>query len=259
MNILITGAARGIGRELVRQYLAAGDTVVAADIGAIPEPETLVGGTLIPIVFDVSDPASVQTAAAQVGEILPHLDILFNNAGIVGEADRFDNFDPLLFQRVFQINTLAPVTVAKAFLPLLKKSAHGRVLTLTSRTGVLFPTPANSGAGYGYIASKAALHRLLPLLGADLGRQGVTSVGISPGLVETDMTRGPAGERHRLSPEIAVSGMRQTAAALTRAHAGSFLRWDGTLCRWLAPVESGEDLQYTLPILPDPFILQNPL
>jgi NAD(P)-dependent dehydrogenase (short-subunit alcohol dehydrogenase family) len=255
MNVLITGAHSGIGRELVRQYLAEGATVVAADLQSVAALEALPGGTLIPLLLDVADPAAVEAAAAQVSAILPHLDILFNNAGVVGGGDSFEDFDPARFLKIFQVNTAAPITVARAFLPLLKKSTHGRVLTLTSRTAVLFPSKVHAGASYGYAASKAALHRLLPLLAADLAAAGVTSVGISPGLVETDMTRGPAGERQRLAPEVAVTGLRFAAAGLSRAHAGSFVRWDGALCRWLAPAETDADLQRTLPVLPDPYHL----
>lgn len=261
MNVLITGAGRGIGRELVRQYLASGATVVAATRKPEPVLADFPGGRLVPLLVDVGDPASVEAAARTLTAQLPHLDILFNNAGVGGHQDQFSvlQVDDLL--ALFRINTFGPILIARAFLPLLAAAPHGRVLSLTSRTGVLFekvPTRSHPGSGYGYCASKAALHRLIPLLAADLNARGVTAVGIDPGFVETDMTRGFAGNRHQISPELCVRGLREVAAALTPAHAGSFLRWNGRICRWLAPAEGPEDLQLTPPNLPDPFRLDPP-
>ncbi len=258
MILLVTGAARGIGRELVRQYLADGATVVAATRNPAPDLANLPGGHLIPLALDAASPESIHAAARALEGRVPHLDALFNNAATLARADHFADFSLDAFLDVIRVNTAGPVLVARAFLPFLKAAPHGRVLTLTSRTGILPPTPPAKGGAYGYCASKAAMHRLLPLLAADLQAEGVTSVGVNPGFVETDVTRGHAAGRHLLSAETSVRGIRQAAAALTPAHAGCLLRWDGALCRWFPPPETEEDLQIVPPVLPEPFVLQNP-
>lgn len=256
-SVLITGAARGIGRELVRQYLAAGATVIAATRAPEPALAALPGAErLVPLRLDVADPASIAAAADELAARVSRLDLLFNNAGLVGRDDGFASLKPEAFFEVLRVNTLGPVLVARSFLPLLAAAPHGRVLTLTSRTGVLFEnTSATAGSGYAYGASKAALHRLIPALAADLRARGVTAVGVDPGFVETDMTRGFAGDRHQLSPETCARGLRAVADALTPAHAGALLRWNGAACRWHAPAETAEDRQLVPPVLPDPFVL----
>ncbi len=256
MNILITGAARGIGRELVRQYLAEGNTVVAATRGPASGLESFPGGKLIPVAMDVADPDSIQVAKTLIATQIDHVDILFNNAGVSGEGDHFEDFDPRQFLRTIEINTISPVIVSRAFLPLLEKSAAPVVLTLSSRTGVLFKGEPKPGSSYAYCSSKAALHRLLPFLAADLAAFGIISVGIDPGFVDTDMTGGQIGDRFKLTPEMSVRGIRHVAAAVTLKHSGAFLRWDGQSCQWFPAPESDRDLQLIAPTLSEPFNLE---
>jgi NAD(P)-dependent dehydrogenase (short-subunit alcohol dehydrogenase family) len=260
--VLITGVGRGISFELVRQYLADGATVVAATRAPVPALESLEAlgsGHIIPLSLDVSDQESVDSAAAILSNYVPQIDILYNNAGVAGINDRLADFSAEELLRVMRVNTIAPLMVARAFHPLLLAAGHARILTLVSRIGALFSTKPEPGSGYAYAISKAALHRALKMLAADFRKDGIISVGIDPGFVETDMTRGFAGQRHQLMPEQSVSYIRRVAAALTQEHSGCFMRWNGRICRWLAPSENAEDMQMEAPVLPDPFVLDSPV
>ena len=119
---LVTGASKGIGREIARQLADAGLTVyVGSRDGARGERAVAeIGGDARLLVLDVTDDASIADAARQAGA----LDILVNNAGISGDDKTPDQEDAGTFRRIYQTNVFGVVAVANAFLPALRRSAH---------------------------------------------------------------------------------------------------------------------------------------
>ena len=198
---LVTGANRGIGREVCRQLAALGYTVVltardpakaaaaAEDLTRGPAPGA---GRVVARRLDVTDAASVAAAHDWTAATFGRLDALVNNAGADYDTDqRAATADLDRVRRALEANTLGPWRVAEAFAPLLRRSPRGRLVNVSSEGGSL--AGIRSPATPGYTVSKAALNALTRLLAADLGADGVLVNAVCPGWVATDM--GGAGGR----------------------------------------------------------------
>jgi NAD(P)-dependent dehydrogenase (short-subunit alcohol dehydrogenase family) len=163
---LVTGATGGIGKEVSRQWSSLGWTVLvgARDAKRGEEAATEIGGQSI--VLDVTDPAGVAAAAASV----PRLDVLVNNAGIsVDTGSVVTEADIDVCRRTYETNVFGVLTVTNAFLPPLRRSAHPRIVNISSGTGSLtwstgpnpqFDFQLASGRGAAYRSSKTALNAL---------------------------------------------------------------------------------------------------
>lgn len=179
-HFLITGAARGIGHALASEALARGHDVTVsvradADMSRVPEGADT-------IVFDVLDGAAVAAAAAEVDR---PVDILINNAGIIGPARQSTldmDFDG--FAETLSVNTLAPLRVSQAFLPHLRRSDRPRIVTVSSAMGRMSYQKSDRIA---YRASKAAVNKVMQGLATDLRADGVAVQCVHPGWVRTDM------------------------------------------------------------------------
>lgn len=235
--ILITGASRGLGLEFTRQFLQRGATVWAAcrdpaNASGVQELAEAFGTACRPLPLDVTNDKEIEQAAVEVGAHSGRLDLLINNAGtfVPGEHG-LATVSTAGLLRVLHVNAVAPVSVTRAFLPLLRKACGATVVSLTSGAGLLKRELPAGGGQYGYGASKAAMHKLLQSLAADLRAEGVISVGMAPGFVLTDMTRW-APRTPPLLPEQSVSGMIRVIDALTLEDAGHFLDWEGRHCAW---------------------------
>jgi NAD(P)-dependent dehydrogenase (short-subunit alcohol dehydrogenase family) len=172
-TILITGANRGIGRELVNEALKRGaKKVYAGTRGSLQVP----GERVTPIKLDVTSDSEIQRAAFRVDT----LDVLINDAGI---SLRDDLSNPSMIQQHLAVNCFGLVNVTRAFLPLLtqSKGAVVNILSLASIASVPF-SPA-------YAISKAAALSATQSLRMLLARKGVTVHAVFPGPVDTDMTR----------------------------------------------------------------------
>jgi len=245
---LITGATRGIGFEFTRQCLDRGDLVFAGC-------RTLEGilalrarledhPRLRPLLLDVESEHLFEPAVRTIAGQVDRLDCLIHNAGIGGGGAGLAKLQAEQYIRIFRINYLAPLLLTRAALPLLGESS--KVAALTSRTGALRPhnPTLKSGGSFAYGCSKAALHRLIPMLAADLRERGILVCGLDPGWVRTDMTATPdPGNRYQLEPEQSVCGMLDTLDQLTPEQSGQLKRWNGQLCQWYAPPETDEELQ----------------
>jgi NAD(P)-dependent dehydrogenase (short-subunit alcohol dehydrogenase family) len=178
---LVTGASRGIGREVARQ-LAERDydvLLTARDENKARGAAEEIGAR--PLQLDVSDPSSIESAAAAVGE----LDVLVNNAGIVidgGVAGTEPDFDAI--QRTLDTNFFGAYRLTAALLPVLRKSAHPRIVNVSSGMGGV----AEMGGWVpGYRVSKAALNAMTRILSTELADDGVLVNSACPGFVNTDM------------------------------------------------------------------------
>lgn len=224
-TILITGANRGLGLEFARQYLMAGARVIAA----CREPDQALAlhaladlGDLLVLPLEVTDWPQVAALADTLrGE---RIDVLVNNAGVYGgEAQALGEIDVELWQAVLAVNTIAPLKLVDAVLPLLAPGAI--VAQITSLMGSI----ADNGSGgcYYYRSSKAALNMVNKSLAIDLAGRCLC-VALHPGWVLTDM----GGPNALIDAKTSVAGMRQVLAQLTPAQSGLFLKYDGRELPW---------------------------
>ena len=227
-TIAITGAARGIGFELAKQHLAAGDRVFALvrDPANAAQLDALVAhsdGRLSIHAMDVADAASIKSGAAATGS--DPIDILYNVAGVIGivppelEATDWEAFDT-----VIDIMLKGPLRVLQAFLPRLHAGA--KVINFSSQLAAL--GPGLTAGYYSYVAAKAGLGRLMRSVAIDLKDRGIIIGIIHPGYVQTDM--GGAGAD--ITPQESASGIRKLASEWTLEHSGDFYKWNGEPHPW---------------------------
>ena len=224
---LITGANRGLGLEFTRQYLAAGEKVIAACRQASPaltELDQTAGGRLEIIALDVTDHASIDALAQSLAG--RPIDVLINNAGIYGPRDQsLDKLDYAAWAQTFAVNTMAPLKLIMTLRANLLKSANPKAITITSRMGSIAET---SGGSVIYRSSKAAVNMVIRNLSKDLSGDGIAFAVMHPGWVKTDM----GGPQATLTPEQSIGGMRKVIAGLDKAQSGSYFNYDGTLIPW---------------------------
>ncbi|MEJ8474119.1 SDR family NAD(P)-dependent oxidoreductase [Roseibium algae] len=217
--ILITGANRGIGLELAKSALDKGWTVYGSARTAEQGDEMArYHPGILPLIFDVTDRAAIAEAAACLEE---PIDILINNAGIIG-PDRQSTLDMDFdgFAQTLAVNTLAPLAVAQAFLPHLKKSAAARILTVSSQMAWMGYSKSDRIA---YRASKSAVNKVMQGLSADLEADSVSVCLIDPGWVQTDMG---GAEADNPASDVA-KGIIAIADTLTISGTGKFFKWTG--------------------------------
>jgi NAD(P)-dependent dehydrogenase (short-subunit alcohol dehydrogenase family) len=192
---VVTGANRGIGREVVRQLARAGYLVVlgARDDARGRAAAAELGGEAAGVVacgLDVADDASVRAAAQWVARELGGCDALVNNAAIDYDTDaRATTADLDRIHRAMETNLYGAWRTALAFLPLLRRSPHPRLVNVSSGGGSISEMGAGTPA---YSVSKAALNALTRILAAELRADRVLVNAVCPGWVATDMG-GPGG------------------------------------------------------------------
>jgi NAD(P)-dependent dehydrogenase (short-subunit alcohol dehydrogenase family) len=188
---LVTGANRGIGREIARQLAQRGYEVLlsARDAGkaerAARELTQDTGGALRAVQLDVSDAGSIQRAAAQLHDDPGRLDVLVNNAGVGtdwGVSGTDPDFDAI--QAALETNFYGAYRLTVALLDLLRLSEHPRIVNVSSGMGGVAEM---GGWSPGYRVSKAALNAMTRILSAELKEQGVIVNSACPGFVNTDM------------------------------------------------------------------------
>lgn len=226
--VLITGANRGIGLALVKAYAGRRDKVFAAIRTTSDRFELDAFVTTAPkwvevIEMDVSDAAEIGRARRKL-EAEP-IDVLINNAGVGGPERQTAtdmDFDGLI--ETLNINTIAPLRVATAFLPNVK-AAKGKIITLSSQMGQVQSASTDSLA---YRVSKAAVNKLMRGLAAELKPQGIPVLIVHPGWVKTDM----GGDAAPLSSEESASQLQKLIDKLDIASTGKFLAWNGKELAW---------------------------
>lgn len=225
-NVAITGAGRGIGVELVRQYAAAGDRVFALvrNPDKASELKELAGKSpnISIHAMDVADDASVKAGAADTGA--DRIDILLNVAGVVGgEKQGLNDQAWGDWHDAFNVMTIGPLRVLQAFLP--RMSEGSKVINITSQ---LAASTWPFGGYYAYGAAKAGLNRVMRSVAIDLKDRGIIVGVVHPGWVQTDMG-GPGAE---ITPQESAEGIRTVAAEWTADRSGDFLKWNGETHSW---------------------------
>lgn len=187
---LVTGAYRGIGLEVTRQLARRGFTVVltARDLSKAEAAADKLKGQGLEVAaaaLDVSDARSVEEEARFVAERFGRLDVLVNNAAILYDSwQRAVEADLDTVRAAFETNTLGPWRMAQAFLPLLGKSSHGRIVNVSSESGSL---SSMGGGTPAYSVSKAALNVLTRKLADELRPARILVNSVCPGWVATEM------------------------------------------------------------------------
>lgn len=229
---LVTGANKGIGKEIARQLAQAGLTVYigSRDAGRAERAAADIGGDARPLVLDVTDPASVAAAVERVEA----LDVLVNNAGISPEQGRVaQDEDADTFRRIYETNVFGVVTVTNAFLPALRRSEHPRIVNISSGTGSLARATGNmahySGAFASYRSSKTALNALTVLYAQSLADDRIKVNSLAPGLRRTDLNATAAGGG---DPAEAAAGAVRLALLPDDGPSGTFVDWDDTPVPW---------------------------
>ncbi|XP_048814032.1 C-factor-like [Lagopus muta] len=252
-SVLVTGANRGIGLGLVRHLLA------------LPNPPEWVFATcrdpkgqraqelqklaskhpnLVIVPLEVTDPASIKAAAASVGERLKGsgLNLLINNAGIA-KIHSIDNETLKDMAEVYTTNTIAPLLLSQAFLPLLKKAAQGSTGSGMSCSKAAIVNISSIGGSIkemfswditncvSYRCSKAALNMLTRCQSMGYREHGILCLAFHPGWVQTDMGNS-SGHTAPLTVDASVGGMLKVLSKLSEKDSGSFLDWEGNVVAW---------------------------
>ena len=204
-TVLVTGASRGIGSELVKQYSADGAEVIACvrDTAAAPGLDGVNGNVRI-VQMDTGSPESIAAAVAEVGD--QALDVVINNAGYVGGAKQgIDDVDLDEWHRTLDINTIGPLLIARAFKANLAASGDGKLMNVTSQ---LAASTWPFGGMLVYSSTKAALSKVAQILALDWKEDPITVALVHPGWVRTDM----GGPNAEISAEESASGIRALIA-----------------------------------------------
>jgi NAD(P)-dependent dehydrogenase (short-subunit alcohol dehydrogenase family) len=227
---LVTGANKGIGREIAGQLAALGHTVLIAARSAGSGEQAAAelratGGQAGSVVLDVTDPASAAVAAKEVEDRYGWLDVLVNNAGMAAPPgstlshQRPSTADLGVLHRIFETNFYGVLTVTNALLPLLRRSSAARIVNVSSSGASLtaLTDPAVGAVVYaglsaaelpvvaGYTPSKAALNALTIMYAQDLRAEGILVNAVDPGFCATDLN----GHRgHRTAAQGAVAAVR---------------------------------------------------
>lgn len=199
--VLITGAARGIGRATAVAFARAGYRVAGVDIAGLASsamdyepatPEDLArtgalveeaGAEWLPVVFDQRDLAAVREGFARVVERFGGVDVVFANAGVQGFAPLLEMTDELWHDQI-DINLTGTANVLRVAAPLLVERGGGRIVITSSTQG-----QHGTLDGSGYSASKWGLIGLMKSAALELGRYGITVNALIPGLIDTALTR----------------------------------------------------------------------
>jgi NAD(P)-dependent dehydrogenase (short-subunit alcohol dehydrogenase family) len=233
---LVTGASSGIGREIARQLAAAGLTVYVGSRTVERGQRAVAGiaGDARLLVLDVTDAASVADASAQVAD----LDVLVNNAGIMVDGRAAPEADVESFRRTYDTNVFGVVEVTNAFLAALRRSAHPRIVNVSSGTGSLAwstePNPQfayeTGGSGAAYRSSKAALNALTVFYAQALASQGFKVNALAPGLRATNLNARAAASDG--DPAEAAAAAVRLALLPDDGPNGNLFSWDGSIAPW---------------------------
>jgi len=187
--VFITGAGRGIGREIAKAFARHEAQVIVSDIVEGEAPTTVdeimkLGGRAQFMKVDVADSGNAQEAVKAIIGAYGKIGILINNAGITRDTFllRMKDED---WERVMDVNLKGVFSITKAVLPFMIKEKYGRIINISSVVGLM----GNLGQT-NYAASKAGLIGFTKALAREVASRGITVNAVAPGYIDTEMTRG---------------------------------------------------------------------
>ncbi|XP_044261618.1 C-factor [Tribolium madens] len=245
-SILVTGCNRGIGLGLIRHLVKEKNPPkhVIATCRSIEKAKDLQqiaseNKNVHLLELDVRNYDEYDSFSKKVGNIVQTdgLNILFNNAGVSSKFTRVQlvKYDQML--EAFKVNTIGPVMLTKALLPLLKQAAKNnsdkplgaQKALIVNTTSVLGSIALNSDGGFfPYRCSKAALNMATKSLSIDLQKDGILVTGIHPGWVKTDM----GGSNAPIDVDTSVMGIFEVIRNVNETHNGGFYQYDGKQLEW---------------------------
>jgi NAD(P)-dependent dehydrogenase (short-subunit alcohol dehydrogenase family) len=230
MNILITGANRGIGLEMVKYSLEQGWRIFACcrnphNAESLFNIAKLSNGKISVHIADMLELSTLQALSYELRN--DAIDILINNAGIYGSSkNTFGSVDVESWLQTFQINTIAPLKMIEAFSEQLMMGKRKMVACMSSKMASM----ADNGYGNSYIyrSSKAALNSVVKSLSIDLKEKGILVVALHPGWVKTEM----GGPNAEISTRQCVLETFNNLSSLTMDDSGRFIDIDGSDIPW---------------------------
>jgi NAD(P)-dependent dehydrogenase (short-subunit alcohol dehydrogenase family) len=228
MNIVITGANRGIGLGLAKKYLSAGHTVWATcrnphGSRELWELERDYGPSCQIVELDVSDTSTIAALKSKLSGI--PVDLLINNAGVFPEGSKdLGGLDLENMMKAFKVNAIGPSLVCQALKENLEKAELAKVMNITSKMGSIADN--TSGAYYAYRMSKAALNMFNKSFSIDCPK--IMSVVVHPGWVQTDM----GGHSAPTTVEESVDGIYNLSLKISKAHSGKFYDFQSKEIPW---------------------------
>lgn len=240
---IVTGAAKGMGLEWVKQLAQAGYRVVltASTLAkAEAAAEDLIERELVvyPQKLDVTSAEDRKALAAWAEHMFGRVDLLVNNAGVNsrtrarGDQEQLEKnllIEKLDKQELFalmDINAVAPIQLANELRPLFKHSTKPLVINIGSWLGSI--SIKNTGGNYTYAVSKSALNMMNRAFANDAHAEGLCSIVVNPGWVQTDM----GGVKAQFTETAAVQNMRMLIENLSLEDSGKFFNYDGTEHPW---------------------------
>ncbi|PWJ45050.1 SDR family NAD(P)-dependent oxidoreductase [Sediminitomix flava] len=181
---VITGANRGIGKQICLELAQQGFKVFAGMRKLENSPQEFNDLDITPSLLDVTDVASVDAFATELGKQASHIDVLINNAGVMGTKALAD-FDLEEIRWVMETNFFGPIQMTKAMIPFLKKSSDARIINISSEMGAFGSLPIG---GYGaYRMSKTSLNSFTAILSSELEKHNIKVNSMCPTWVKTGM------------------------------------------------------------------------
>ena len=223
-TILITGANRGIGLELARQYVDDGDRVLACCRNPQEASDLKAIDGIRVFQLDVTDGASTETLKAELGDT--PIDILINNAGINLEPQSLEEMDFDKWEETFRVNSIGPFRVVQALIDNVKAGKDKKIVTISSKVGSI--GEAGRIGNIAYSSSKSAVNMVTKIIANRLRDDGIIAVPMHPEWVRTDM----GGPSARISAEESAAGLRKVIAGLTLKTSGRFFQYDGEELPW---------------------------
>ncbi|CAJ0564714.1 unnamed protein product, partial [Mesorhabditis spiculigera] len=239
-SVLITGANRGIGLGLTKEYLKL--DAVKHIFATARNPDKAEGLTQIRdprlkvLRMDVQDVASIKAVYEQVSRVVGDsgLNLLINNAGIWTNYVVAAEPDPAALLNILHTNAASPLIVSQIFLPLIRKSvAHGgewgaqrgAIINISSGMGSIGENTSGSGANHSiaYRMSKAALNQMMKTLAVDLKKEGILLAAFCPGWVQTDM----GGKNAATTVDDSAEALVKTIGSFDEQHTGGYFRRHG--------------------------------
>ncbi|XP_053678812.1 C-factor [Anopheles nili] len=246
-SILITGCNRGLGLGLVKVLVglpAPQPTHILATYRDAQKSQELLDlakqhKNIVPLQFDVNNFDGYDKFVKEVEAIVQEagLNVLFNNAGISPKSTRLNFTKSQDLVETFVTNTVAPIMMTKAFVPLLKKASENNSSAplgpqracIVNMSSILGSINSNREGGlYGYRTSKSALNAATKSMSIDLKGHQIMAVALHPGWVQTDM----GGSKAPLTVEQSCAAIIRTMLAFNESHNGGYYQYDGKQLPW---------------------------
>src|SRR5687768_3697945 len=188
---LVTGASRGLGRAVAARLLERGASVAVnvRDQARADATVRELGGACVAVAGDLEDNSVVESLVARTLDAFGRLDILINNAALPFTT-RFEQITPDEWRRAVEINLTVPFLLTQAAVPAMKAQGYGRIVNISSTAGRMVSTLG----GAHYTATKTGLLGLTRASAKELGKYGITVNAVTPGMIDTELTRESAND-----------------------------------------------------------------